>query len=297
MRARDFFFRTSGSLRAPWQWLGFLAILIVAWLVLLQLAAVAARAAHWTLGATTTTYWSMLGALVVAHVVMLRFVDRRPWSAVGLARHQADWRRLLSGLAVGALGIGVPSGLLLVVHWLRAEPVAAPLTSWLHFAAAMAAFFLPQALAEEMLVRGYLFSSARAAIGWPGALGVTSVVFGALHGFNPGADAQSIVLVTLAGGFLAGVLLLTDSLYAAWMAHFAWNWCMAAVLHAAVSGLPFAAPGYRIVDSGPDWITGGAWGPEGGAGAALGMAAGVWVLARLWRRRITPVGEPRSMET
>jgi uncharacterized protein len=45
---------------------------------------------------------------------------------------------------------------------------------------------------------------------------------------------------------------------------------------------------YRVIDSGPDWITGGAWGPEGGAGAIVGMLAGVaWLL----RRRRDRAGE------
>jgi hypothetical protein len=50
---------------------------------------------------------------------------------------------------------------------------------------------------------------------------------------------------------------------------------MAAVLHVPVSGLPFATPGYRAVITGPDWLTGGSWGPEGGVLAAfvLGGAA------------------------
>ena len=65
----------------------------------------------------------------------------------------------------------------------------------------------------------------------------------------------------------------TKSLYAAWMAHFAWNWTMAVVFHTAVSGYPMEAPGYRYVDAGPDWATGGDWGPEGGIPAALGMGA------------------------
>jgi hypothetical protein len=62
------------------------------------------------------------------------------------------------------------------------------------------------------------------------------------------------------------------------MAQIAWNLNMAVLFHVAVSGYPMEAPGYRYVDAGPDWATGGAWGPEGGVPAALGMLAGVVVL-------------------
>jgi hypothetical protein len=74
------------------------------------------------------------------------------------------------------------------------------------------------------------------------------------------------------------------------MAHFAWNWTMAAVFHVAVSGLPLEGPGYRYVDAGPDWATGGQWGPEGGLPAAVGMAGGMALLLS-WRRRRTGSGE------
>ena len=80
------------------------------------------------------------------------------------------------------------------------------------------------------------------------------------------------------------MLLATGSLWAAWTAHLAWNWTLGALLHAAVSGLPFATPGYRMVETGPDWLTGGPWGPEGGAGAAAGMLGALGLLSA-WRRR------------
>jgi hypothetical protein len=38
-----------------------------------------------------------------------------------------------------------------------------------------------------------------------------------------------------------------------------------------VSGIPFATPDYRVIDAGPDWATGGVWGPEGGVPAALSL--------------------------
>ncbi len=61
------------------------------------------------------------------------------------------------------------------------------------------------------------------------------------------------------------------SLWAAFTAHLAWNWTLAGVLHSAVSGVPFATPDYRVIDAGPDWATGGVWGPEGGLPAALSL--------------------------
>jgi len=143
---------------------------------------------------------------------------------------------------------------------------------------------VPAALFEELLTRGYILSTLRNAWGWTWAVVATSVGFGMLHLMNNGATAGSVALVTLAGFFLAAVLYVTKSLYAAWAAHFAWNWTMAAVFHVAVSGYPLEAPNYRYVDAGPDWATGGEWGPEGGVPAGFGMVAGMAFLFANRRR-------------
>ena len=114
--------------------------------------------------------------------------------------------------------------------------------------------------------------------GWKMALIVTSVIFGLMHIGNPGADGESILAVTVAGFFLGAVLLATRSLYAAGMAHFAWNWVMAGGLHIAVSGLPAKDPDYRTIETGPDWLTGGLWGPEGGFAAVAVMFVAIFYL-------------------
>jgi hypothetical protein len=62
---------------------------------------------------------------------------------------------------------------------------------------------------------------------------------------------------------------------------------MAVLLHIPVSGLETETPDYRTIDAGPDWATGGPWGPEGGGGAALGMLGGLAYLVARRRRTET----------
>jgi hypothetical protein len=80
------------------------------------------------------------------------------------------------------------------------------------------------------------------------------------------------------------IVLALRSLFAATAAHFAWNAMLAVVLHAAVSGEDLPGGDYRVIDGGPDWATGGAWGPEGGLGAVAGMLVAAAILARRVRR-------------
>jgi membrane protease YdiL (CAAX protease family) len=143
---------------------------------------------------------------------------------------------------------------------------------------------LPAALAEEVMCRGYLLTVVREAIGARAAIVLTSVLFGLLHLGNPDATVESVVVVVLAGVFLATVRIALRSLYAAWMAHFAWNWVMAVPLHATVSGIRFEAPGYFAESAGPAWLSGGSWGPEGGIVAALGLTAALVFLYTRPRR-------------
>jgi len=221
-----------------------------------------------------------LAAALGATAIMLRSIDVRSWRDVGLARAAAGPRLVGAGWCVGFAAIGAACGALLVLGWLRIMP-AEPGSSF-SAAARITAFLIPAALAEEVLCRGYVLTVFRERIGTSAAIGTTSLAFGLLHTSNPGWTMASVGVVALAGIFLAAVRVVYDSLYAAWAAHVAWNWVMAVPLHAPVSGLRFEAPDYRTVSAGPSWITGGAWGPEGGFAAVLAMVAG---LAYLYTRR------------
>ena len=281
MTFRAVFIGADGRLRAPWR--------IIVFLLLTGLCIQVVEIASWQLFSGMDRLLGMAGAteslvvtmgLLASHAIMVLLIDRRGWNAVGLDAAAGRPPVLLRGWLLGALPILIPSLLLLMTRWLAVRPSLHG--SWWIAAVQLSLFLLPAAFLEELLSRGYIFATLREWLGWPVALGFTSLAFGLLHLGNPGANAQSVIMVTLAGIFLGAVLLATRSLYAAWMAHWAWNWVMAVLLHAAVSGMPMPRPDYQTVDAGPDWITGGPWGPEGGAGAAAGMFAG---LAYLYRRR------------
>ena len=282
MTVRALFYTAAGALRAPWRIILFVIVTAIVSRVLFSLAA-AAVGASWASGILGSSL-VMAASLLAAHLVMLRWIDRRPWSSVWMGREAARRTPLAAGLVLGVLAIGAPTALLLAAGWLHLE--GAPAGSWLGTAAWMTIVLAPAALWEELLFRGYLMSALRDGLGTAAALCLTSAAFGLVHLSNPGADVRSTLLVALAGVFLGGIVLATGSLYAAWLAHWAWNWTMAVLFHVAVSGNPFPTPDYRVVDAGPDWVTGGAWGPEGGAGAALGMA-GTFALLMLRRRRRT----------
>lgn len=277
-------FAPTGALRAPWRIAIFVVATFASWGVvgaLLGPLITRASAAAGLPGAGDSTIG--VTGLLVATGVCVRFVDKRPWRTVWLGRDAARPGAWVEGWLLGALAIGVPCLVLVAGGALRFAPAHAG--SWWRAAIRVSWFLLPAALLEELLTRGYLFAVLREAAGWRPALAITSLVFGLLHVPNHGATVESITMVTLAGVFLGAVILATGSVYAAWMAHFGWNWVMAVPLHSPVSGFPLATPNYQLLDAGPRWLTGGAWGPEGGLAAAAGMMAGLtYLYARRSRR-------------
>ncbi len=213
-------------------------------------------------------------AVLAASAIMLRSIDRRHWDAIDFSRASAGARPLLLGWCAGALPISLACVALLATGLLRMVSSTADAT-WMGAAFRTTLVLLPAALAEELICRGYLLTVVRDSVGPRIAVLTTSVMFALLHLFNPGATAMSVAVVMLSGVLLATVRLALGSLYAAWMAHFAWNWIMAVPLHAPVSGIEFESPLYKAMTSGPSWLSGGAWGPEGGLAAALSLIAGL----------------------
>ena len=228
--------------------------------------------------------WLSLASVAIATWVMLRLVEKQPWSIVGLDRAAAAPPLVVKGAAYGAATIGLASLLLLAIHMMRIDRTIPG--SWWGAAGGSALVLLPAAFFEELFIRGYVFAVLRRTAGWRLALIATSVVFGLLHAWNPGADAESILAVTVAGFFLGAILLATRSLYAAGAAHFAWNWMMSGAMHIAVSGIPSRDPDYRMVETGPDWLTGGPWGPEGGLAAVALMFVVIFYLYGRYRRQM-----------
>jgi membrane protease YdiL (CAAX protease family) len=281
--ARSFFVTGDGRPQPPWRILYFLVLAAVCVVVATLLLRPVVAPLHQITGiGGTGAAYSTAVALLVAHWMTFETIDRREWSFVGLGREAARPRVLLAGIAFGAVPIGAAAMVLLGTGQMAIEDSLPG--SWIAAAARVAIILIPAALYEELLLRGYPFATLREWLGPKTAVGITSVVFGLLHVPNPGTSYTPIVVVTLAGAYLAIVLIATRSLFAAWIAHASWNFMQAGVLHVPVSALPMPRPNYQLVETGPDWLTGGDWGPEGGLAAAAAMLAVVALTYAKYRK-------------
>src|SRR5437868_5501610 len=156
--------------------------------------------------------------------------------------------------------------------------------------------FLFAAAAEEILFRGYVLQTlTRANIAWLGIV-LTSVPFAAAHLKNPNAvPGFTFVNTALAGLWLAVAYLRTRSLWLPFGLHWSWNWAQASLLGLPVSGIERIAPAplLKAMNAGPDWLTGGAYGIEGGAACTIALLLSTAVI---WRAKLFARADvPRSI--
>ena len=112
---------------------------------------------------------------------------------------------------------------------------------------------------------------------------LTALAFGWLHGNNPSVTPLGLVNIGLAGVFLAAAFWAPGGIWTATGAHLGWN-ALIVSLDAPVSGIPFAMPFLDYDPGAPAWLTGGSFGPEGGALATLTIV-GATALAIRWTRK------------
>lgn len=221
----------------------------------------------------------------LASWIFLRAFDRRSFRTLGLWFY-AGWGR--------ELGLGLLTGvglLALVVAPLLAAGRIEFTGVKLDAAAALRAFlwalllFIPNAANEEVLFRGYLFQRLVEAWGRVAPVALLSALFGAAHLANPEHTWLSTANTVIIGVLLALMYLKTRGLWLPIGFHFAWNFALAFGCSLPVSGLVLEAQPWATRISGPVWLTGGNYGPEGSV-----LATGASVVALLWLWRTGRVG-------
>jgi hypothetical protein len=272
-RKTDAFFGPHG-LRAGWRVLLFV---VFAWTAafVVGIPIVASR----VFDSMTAGFVVLLVAGLLASAVMLHWVDRRPFGALGFALDP----RAASDSAVGfAVGGGLLGGAVLLLAVAGTARWVADAGTVPEYAAALArtlAMFAVAAAMEEVMFRGYPFQALVQGIGvWPAVM-ASSLLFALAHTGNDHANWLGLTNIFLAGIMLAVAYLRTRSLWFATALHAGWNWVMSALLDFPVSGGQFDTPLYDARETGADWWTGGAFGPEAGLAATLAIVAGtVWML-------------------
>ncbi|TGG83898.1 CPBP family intramembrane glutamic endopeptidase [Streptomyces albus] len=163
----------------------------------------------------------------------------------------------------------------------------------------LAGFMAGAAATEEIVYRGVLFRIVEERIGTYLALALTGLVFGLSHLFNEHATLWGGLAIAIEAGFmLAAAYVATRSLWLTIGVHFGWNFAAAGIFSTEVSGNGANRGLLDTSTSGPELLTGGAFGPEGsvysvGFGALLTLVF-LWLARR--RGNIVPFGSRRTSD-
>ncbi len=140
-------------------------------------------------------------------------------------------------------------------------------------------------IGEEIVMRGVLFRVIEEGMGTWWALVISAAFFGFAHAFNPGATLWSSVAIMVEAGVLLALLYhVTRSLWACIGLHAAWNITQGLIYGVAVSG-GHAEGWLDSTLTGPDWLSGGAFGAEASVVTVLiSLALSAYLLSRMLRR-------------
>jgi membrane protease YdiL (CAAX protease family) len=138
-------------------------------------------------------------------------------------------------------------------------------------------------LAQEVAFRGYLFGRLVRAIGPTMATLLMSGIAAAIAAFHPRSTQLSVFVTFLMGILLSLAYLRTHALWLSWGLHFAWSACAGVLFGLPVRGLTAYSTVVDTTAYGPDWITGGLYGPDGAFFTAVVVLVGMAVLYNLTR--------------
>jgi hypothetical protein len=248
---------------------------------------------------TGISFFPQVGVILTTWL-LCRFVDRRPLTSVGVLIEKSFAPQFGMGLVIAAAMFSFVIGVLLLITPTQMLSVFSDTTLsvvllviFLHFT--FAAF-------EELLVRGYLLQTLMESFGPWTALLATSATFSLIHIGNPGLQefsvigAIAIVNLFLAGVFMGALVLKTRALWAAISFHFAWNFIQGHVYGLPVSGIDMqsalsqwgAVPElFEVVLDGPDWLTGGLFGPEASIITSIVLISGTLIV---WQTGLLKAG-------
>jgi membrane protease YdiL (CAAX protease family) len=301
MQLRNVFLNPQERLRAVWRILIYIAITaacaqIALWLYFAAGGLSPRSTITGPAGELVPMVWLYLllcAAGLLGAFIMLRFIDRRSFAALGYGFHNRTATEIAEGLAGGFGLVTITFAAEWLFGWARVD--------W-HFAAGretalaggmyFAMFGLAAAL-EEIVARGYILQVLILGTGKIVAVGIMSILFGLGHVINPHAGAFSLVNTIVAGLWLSIAYLKTRSLWLPTSLHLAWNFSLAFVYGFPVSGLSVSQSIVRLEQRGPHWITGGSYGPEAGALGLVVIILGVaWVCLS---RHVRPAARATSL--
>lgn len=208
-----------------------------------------------------------------------KFLDKKSFVSLGLSLR----KRTIQDILFGFLLSGLMAGLFFVLlysfnlieynglHLGTEQPVANDATEFVHFMSVISIGSLSLLLLEHILVgyweelvfRGYVLQNMIAGIGLKLAVLSSCVLYGLLHAANPNAGILSSIIIIAFGYLRIYGYLSTKMLWLSMGMHIGWNFFQGPIFGFGASGHIKTSLMDVTINATKDWLTGGAFGPEG----------------------------------
>ena len=287
MRAGEVAFETPAGTPPPQRWLVFSPLARIVFFAVLMFAfGFAMSKLVQALGWTAPTASPVMHGLatmclqlipVLAYVVLVMLIERRPMQELSL--------RTIPTLGSAGLLFGIAlMSTVVAVLWLLGSYHVTGTNTHVNWLPEILVVGIGAGIGEELVVRGVLYRVTEEGLGTWAAIIVSAAFFGIAHIFNPGATLWSSAAIAIeAGVLLALIYNVTRSLWACIGMHAGWN-----IMQGTVYGIPVsggAASGWLVSNrTGPNWLSGGAFGAEASV-VAIGVSALCSVALLIWAVR------------
>lgn len=216
---------------------------------------------------------SWLMAACVATALTIAILERGRWNLGLFVSPRFAIPEFLFGGVWGAMLVGACALLVVLTSEVRHQRGAG--FPWIE----VAFVYLPAAVHEELLFRGYPFQKLYR---WNrnAALFITALFFTVLHARNPFVTPLALANIFLGGVLLGLAYARYERLWFPIGLHLAWNLMSGPVLGHEVSGYESAITLFVESEQGPAWLTGGDFGIEGSVWMTVTELAGIVLLGR-----------------
>lgn len=214
----------------------------------------------------------------------VKLVEKREISTLGFFKEHA-LRDLLVGWLVGFLLFSLVLGLMVLFGFSKAYTMNISTSSILALIISLGGWFI-QGGTEEVVTRGWLMPVIGVRSNVPLAVILSGSIFGLLHLANAGVTFLSILNVSLFGIFMCLYALKFENIWGVCGVHAAWNCIQGSIFGLPVSGNPLNSSLFVFKSTGPDWLSGGQFGPEGSIFTTLVLGISCLIIIALGKKKL-----------
>lgn len=206
----------------------------------------------------------------------LGILEKRSFWTTGLERTNIR-QKYGRGALIGFLMMVGPVIILWISGQMRLESDPTVWAGWTAIPGVliMLVGWLVQGAAEETLTRGFILPVFGTRYGPVWGVIVSSTLFSSMHLFNENINWIAMINLFLFGVFASVYAMSEGGLWGVFAVHSFWNWAQGNLLGLEVSGSSIGGTTLiNLIETGPDWLTGGPFGPEGGLAITIVLVAG-----------------------